>query len=163
MPTLTLGVAHRRKSFFRRLPLGALRRFTVVTALALAIAGSAVLGVASAVRSRLLEDAGREEIMVARLVSQQIDQTIRTAKIVTAMAAKTWREASDPDDGARAAVVAAAENLALEPQFLALKIIDANGQFLAASSASEAPIGNAMRLSLPRMLESGADFELSAT
>jgi len=163
VPTVTLGSAHQRKSFFRRLPPGALRRFSVVAVLAFAIAGSAVLGVASAVRNRLLEDAGREEIAVARLVSQQIDQSIRTAKIVISIAAKTWREASDPDDGARAAVVAAAENLALEPQFLALKIIDANGQFLAASSATEAQIADAIRLSLPRMLESGADFELSAT
>ncbi len=160
---MTTGTSPEGKLLLRRLPHGALRRRVLVAGLVAAIAVPAILGVASAVRSRLLDDAGREEIVVARLIAQQIDQTIRTAKMVAVIAAKRWREASDPAEGARAAVAEGAESLVLEPQFLALKIIDANAQLLAASSAPDGPLGDSIRLSVSRSLERSDDFELAYT
>jgi len=140
---------------------GALLRRLVGAMLVAAIAVPTALGLAGAVRSRLLDDAGREEIVVARLAAQQIDQTVRAAKMVVTIAAKRWREASDTAEGVQTAIAEAIEILAFEPQFLALKIVDANGQLLAVSSGDGATLDEEMRNSLPRMLERDADFDLS--
>jgi PAS domain S-box-containing protein len=94
-----------------------------------------VLLSAGKIRDWIVEDAAREEILVARLAAQQIDQTIRTAKVILDGAAIRLEENMPLLEGARRAVEEMSPRLAHDTQFVGLKVLDASGIRLLASSA----------------------------
>jgi PAS domain S-box-containing protein len=124
---------------------------------------AAIAGLANTARVGILDDAGREEIVVARLAAQQIDQTIRAAKILLADTASRWRAAADPVAGAHIAVAEGAESLVFEPQFLALKLLDGDGRLLASSEPDKSGIGETVHPFIEDMLVARTDFELGTT
>ncbi len=95
-----------------------------------------VLLSAGKIRDWIVEDAAREEILVARLAAQQIDQTIRTAKVILDGAAIRLEENMPLLEGARRAVEEMSPRLAHDAQFVGLKVLDASGVRLLASSAA---------------------------
>ncbi len=121
---------------------------------------AAIAGLANTARVGILDDAGREEIVVARLAAQQIDQTIRTAKILLADTASRWRAAADTVAGAHIAFAEAAESLVFEPQFLALKLLDGDGRLLASSESDKSGIGETLRIFVEDETVAPAEFEI---
>ncbi len=103
----------------------------MITALSLAVITAGV------VRSWILDDAGREQVLVARLAALQIDQTIRTAKVILDGAAARLGDNASLLEGARRVVEEMAPQLAHDAQFVGLKVVDASGALLLASSADE--------------------------
>ncbi|MCM0020847.1 MAG: PAS domain-containing protein [Tagaea sp.] len=78
-------------------------------------------------------EAAEEEVVIARLVAHQLDQTIRAGKIFLTGAALRIENADDFEDGAARALSDLAPRLMLEPQFLALTFLDARGRIVRSS------------------------------
>ncbi|MFM7344384.1 MAG: ATP-binding protein [Tagaea sp.] len=81
----------------------------------------------------VVEEAAKEESVIARLAAHQLDQTIRAGKIVLAGAALRATNASDFESGAARAMADLAPRLIIEPQFQALRFVDATGRVVRSS------------------------------
>jgi PAS domain S-box-containing protein len=89
----------------------------------------------------ILDDSGAEEKFVARLVAHQIDQTIRTAKIVLGAAALRIDSTTDTQTGAERALAVVSERLPLDPQFSAFEMRGPDGRVLVSTQSQPTEIG----------------------
>ena len=121
-----------------RVPLSNRRLPVAVAAIAAAAACALVVWASFA---WTLDDAGLEEKFVARLVAHQIDQTIRTAKIVLGAASLRVDATTDTQTGAERALAAVADRLQLDTQFSAFEMRGPDGRVLVSTGplSADAP------------------------
>ena len=81
----------------------------------------------------LVTEGASEEAMIARMIANQLDQTIRAGKFVLAGAALRAESGGDFELGLDRALFDLAPRLVIEPQFLALSFLDATGRLVRAS------------------------------